>query len=77
MVHSQMTFEAKSLLSEFALVFLTDFCSSADRAWLSMGLFQVTISSQLLEGKGEWIISYIQQSKLDLLMNACGSRNER
>lgn len=33
-------------------------------------------SLQLLEGKGEWIISYIQQSKLELLMNACGSCNK-
>lgn len=64
------------LLPEFALVFLTDFCSSADRVWLSKGLFPFTISSQLLEGKGEWIISYIQQSKLELLMNACGSCNK-
>lgn len=76
MVCSQMTFEATSLLPEFALAFLTGFCSSTDRLWLSRGLFQLTISSQLLEGKGEWIISYIQQSKLELLMNACGSCNK-
>lgn len=72
-----MTFEVTSLLPEFAPVFLTDFCSSADRVWLSKGLFQLRISSQLLEGKREWIISSIQQSKLELLMNASGSRKEQ